>query len=243
MASQAWQITLDKRQAEEAEARRQAEEARKAEEAAKAEAEKQAKAKQPKVCTIPMNRDINGLMPCLLSAKGDVVIQNPEIIKPLVPVVWSLMGIDDLVECTQNPTFGKCASFAMTVLPTGRLKAVEALGEGVRGAVAASRLGRVGKLRDTMLLEGKPLGTEDSKGVWMVTPEDIQGMAKKLRELLGQPDTVTELPKGTVETWTFDGGNVNYRNFSSSGGAGDWSIDFTKELQNELGLKRYHAKH
>lgn len=78
----------------------------------------------------------------------------------------------------------------------------------------------------------------------IITPDELQQVAASLRRDLGEPDMVKDVPgMGTIEVWELDGGNVNFRNFSGSGGSGDWTIDFSKELKELLGFKRYHAKH
>ncbi|MGV9565763.1 hypothetical protein [Streptomyces sp. NPDC003480] len=58
---------MDKRRAEQAEARRQAEAARKA--------QAEAKKKQPRVCTPSPNHEIAGFLPCAL-APGDFVVDT-----------------------------------------------------------------------------------------------------------------------------------------------------------------------
>ncbi|MDI3424358.1 hypothetical protein [Streptomyces luteolus] len=39
-----------------------------------------------------------------------------------------------------------------------------------------------------------------------------------------------------------DDGKINYRAFSSSGGISDYTIDFAKDAQTQLGLMSYRAK-
>jgi hypothetical protein len=78
----------------------------------------------------------------------------------------------------------------------------------------------------------------------MVTPGEIDDINASIRKTLGAPDSLKQVPgKGTVEVWELEQGNVNYRNFSSSGGKGGMTIDFTGDLKGELGFKRYHATH
>ncbi|MCG3042914.1 hypothetical protein L7D48_20435, partial [Streptomyces sp. S1A] len=104
---------------------------------------------------------------------------------------------------------------------------------------------RLDRLRGVVLDEnGKPHGYEDSKGVQMVTPREIDEISASIRKTLGAPDSLKQVPgKGTVEVWELEQGNVNYRNFSSSGGKGDITIDFTGDLKEDLKFKRYHATH
>ncbi|NJQ02060.1 hypothetical protein [Streptomyces zingiberis] len=69
-------------------------------------------------------------------------------------------------------------------------------------------------------------------------------MSTSIRRSLGDPETVRETPgKGSIEVWKPENGNINYRNFSPSGGKGDATIDFTGDLQYALGFMHFHAVH
>ncbi|MDF3289307.1 hypothetical protein [Streptomyces silvisoli] len=43
----------------------------------------------------------------------------------LTAVTWELLGLNDLKDCIRQPTLGPCMSFAITVLPVGKLKALK----------------------------------------------------------------------------------------------------------------------
>ncbi|WP_329457964.1 WXG100-like domain-containing protein [Streptomyces sp. NBC_01497] len=76
-------------------------------------------------------------------------------------------------------------------------------------------------VRDIMTDEdGNLIGTEDAKGVRMVTEEQIQQTRTELQERLGEP-TIKSTPKGDIETWRLSDdppSTVTYRPFSKSGG-------------------------
>ncbi|WP_133742514.1 polymorphic toxin-type HINT domain-containing protein [Actinorugispora endophytica] len=96
-------------------------------------------------------------------------------------------------------------------------------------------------IRDIVTDEnGGLIGWENSRGVRVVTPQELQDVRARLREEYGDP-TVREVPgKGTVEVWEVEGGKINYRNFSSSGGSNDPTIDFSGF--SDLGMKRLHSE-
>lgn len=169
------------------------------------------------------------------------VPSNPTIIA----IAWALTSTDTLVECRDNPTLAKCGEYVAMVIPGfGEFKALKGLEDFkyIKRVVEGTRLGKIGQLGEIALKEGKPLGKEGAPLVHEVTQDELDQVANGIREKFGAPDRVTEVPgKGSVETWNFDGGNVNYRNFSGTAGAGDTTIDFTKDLIKELGLKRYHV--
>lgn len=148
---------------------------------------------------------------------------------------------------------GKAASLFANALRAGRAGAegaragsvaLSVSGEAVESFALASRAGRIGALKGIVLKEGKPLGVEGAAGVQMITPAELENGASTIRRDLGPPDEVKVIPgKGSIDVWKLEGGNVNYRNFSGSGGSMDYTIDFTGELKEILGFKRYHAKH
>ncbi|MEU3826595.1 polymorphic toxin-type HINT domain-containing protein, partial [Streptomyces sp. NPDC029080] len=122
----AWTDVVEKREAEEAEARRLAAEKRKKEEESK-----------PK-CYIPVNRD--SLPPCAMAGQELVF---PTIDPQMKEFAWEILGLNDARDCIKNPTLGKCALAAMSVLPLGKLKLVKKAVEGVEGAIDSSRAVRL----------------------------------------------------------------------------------------------------
>ncbi|MFJ9041111.1 ALF repeat-containing protein [Streptomyces sp. NPDC102406] len=232
-AKAAWKKTYDLRKQEEVAERKAAEAARKKE----AEA-----AKKPRC--VPRFREGGvdyELLRCV--ENGGTLSSNIPSDPTTVAVVWALFGIDDIVDCYEHPTWTKCGMSAAMVVPgVGEIKGLKGVAA-AKKAIETTRVGKIAHLTEVVLKEGKPLGYQDSPGVQIITPDELKGVAQSIRTKLGPPDQLTEVPgKGTVEVWKMDGGNVNYRNFSSSGGAGDATIDFTKQLAQELGFKRYHAK-
>ncbi|MCF3961495.1 WXG100-like domain-containing protein [Streptomyces fuscigenes] len=68
--------------------------------------------------------------------------------------------------------------------------------------------------------DGNLIGEEDSKGVRMVTEEQLQQARTELQQRLGEP-TIKSTPKGDIETWRLSDdppSTVTYRPFSKSGG-------------------------
>ncbi|MDF6042096.1 hypothetical protein LRD69_07935 [Streptomyces sp. JH14] len=128
LAKAAWTDVVEKREAEEAEARRVAAEER--------ERQREAESQKPK-CYIPMNRD--SLPPCAM-AGGELVF--PEIDPLMKEVVWEVMGLNDAKECAKDPALGKCAMAALSFLPVGKLKLLKKGIEGVSDAVASSRVAK-----------------------------------------------------------------------------------------------------
>ncbi|MBP0457568.1 WXG100-like domain-containing protein [Streptomyces montanisoli] len=85
--------------------------------------------------------------------------------------------------------------------------------------------------------DGNLIGEEDSKGVRMVTDEQVQQARIELRQRLGEP-TIKSTPKGDIETWRLSDdppSTVTYRPFSKSGGP---TID-TNGVE-DLNMKRLH---
>ncbi|WP_206503208.1 hypothetical protein [Streptomyces chrestomyceticus] len=248
IASAAWGDVEEMRRKEVAEAKRRAEEARK-------EAEK-AKEKEGTPCVAPAaGYGKGGMMGCLLT-QDDAYVDTDAIEdlgKKHLEALKELSSLTDLEECIKDPTVTRCAAFAMALTPTGKVaglagKAGNLAGKGLKGAkelAEASRLGKISKARNAVLKDGKPLGKPDKPGKpdHMVTPEERSEVADNIRKELGAPDKVIQTKKGTIEVWELEGGNINYRNFSTSGGKMDPTIDFSEDLQKEFGLKRYHIKH
>lgn len=148
---------------------------------------------------------------------------------------------------------GKAASLFANALRAGRAGAegaragsfaLSVSGDAVESVALASRAGRIGALKGIVLKDGKPMGVPGAPGVQMITPGELEDAASTIRRDFGPPDEVKIVPgKGSIDVWNLEGGNVNYRNFSGSGGSMDYTIDFTGELKEILGFKRYHAKH
>ncbi|MFK0261403.1 hypothetical protein ACIQU1_08730 [Streptomyces angustmyceticus] len=138
-----------KRESEVAEARRKAEEARK-------QREKE-KAKKPH-CVSHTGNEIAGLLPCVM-AGGDV---TPVIDPTLTAVVWELTDLNSLKECVKNPTVGECTSFAISILPIGKIKLLKKLGEGVEDIVKASRVAKKAKCFQCFLAGTKVLMADRS---------------------------------------------------------------------------------
>ncbi|MFE0460779.1 RHS repeat-associated core domain-containing protein [Kitasatospora sp. NPDC058965] len=90
--------------------------------------------------------------------------------------------------------------------------------------------------------DGKPIGSKISNGVQGVPESEIDRVRLGLYERLGNPTKVVNIPKGTIEVWELEGGKINYRSFSGRQGAGDYTIDFSDKLWEQLGLSRLHAK-
>ncbi|MGI5423146.1 hypothetical protein [Streptomyces sp. CA-179760] len=129
-AAAAWKDVVEKREAEEAEARRIAAEKRKKQQESK-----------PK-CYIPMNRD--SLPPCVLAGHKLVF---PTIDPTIKEAAWEVLGLNDAKDCAKNPTLGKCALAAISILPVGKLKLLKKGLEGVEGAVDSSRAARGPEVR------------------------------------------------------------------------------------------------
>jgi hypothetical protein len=89
--------------------------------------------------------------------------------------------------------------------------------------------------------DGNVPGVEDSKGVRMVSQQDLDGILDNVRSKLGEPDLVINAPKGKIETWQISGdppSTVTYRTFSKSGGP---TIDINK-VDGLDTVKRFHVK-
>ncbi|MFE7136067.1 hypothetical protein ACFVIM_35005, partial [Streptomyces sp. NPDC057638] len=230
-ASGAWKHVAEKAQAEYEAAKKAAEEKhRKAMEAERKEREQKECAPGP------------GLTWCLLAFEDADVDWSVNDTK--LKMFKDFFAVADFTACIEDPTVAQCAAFGAALTPFGKVKKVDDYLDKVDELADATRLGKIGKTRDAVLKDGKPRGVEDSKGVQMISPEEIQEVREDLRKKLGEPDQVKEIPgKGTIEIWKLENGNINYRGFSSSGGKADPTIDFTGDLQKELGFKRYHAKH
>lgn len=85
--------------------------------------------------------------------------------------------------------------------------------------------------------DGNPIGEEDSKGVRMVTEDELQQARTKLFERLGEPE-IKATPKGNIEVWRLSDdppSTVTYRPFSKSGGP---TIDMNDV--DGLNAKRLH---
>jgi hypothetical protein len=88
--------------------------------------------------------------------------------------------------------------------------------------------------------DGNIPGVEDSKGVRMVSQQDLDGLLDNVRSKLGEPDKVIDTPKGKIETWQISGdppSTVTYRTFSKSGGP---TIDINK-VDGLDTVKRFHV--
>ena len=100
---------------------------------------------------------------------------------------------------------------------------------------------RANAVRDAISGEdGNIPGVEDSKGVRMVSQQDLDGIVDNVRSKLGEPDKVIETPKGKIETWQISGdppSTVTYRTFSKSGGP---TIDINK-VDGLDEVKRFHV--
>ncbi|MEU3954450.1 polymorphic toxin-type HINT domain-containing protein [Streptomyces achromogenes] len=130
VSAAAWRDVVEKREAEEAEARRLAAEKRKLEQ----EKERESKPK----CYIPVNRD--SLPPCAMAGQKLVF---PTIDPQMKEFVWEILGLNDAKDCVKNPTLGKCSLAAMSALPIGKLKLLKKAVEGVEGAIDSSRAVRL----------------------------------------------------------------------------------------------------
>ncbi|GAA3035902.1 hypothetical protein GCM10020000_11790 [Streptomyces olivoverticillatus] len=133
LAAAAWKDVLKKRQDEEDAARKQAAELRK----------KQREQRPKRNCAPPINREVNGLLPCAL-APGPWTVEAPVIDPTLNNIVWAVTGLNDIKDCITNPTLGKCTvALAMVIPPIGgELRAVragEGIFEGVEGTVKGTR--------------------------------------------------------------------------------------------------------
>lgn len=88
-------------------------------------------------------------------------------------------------------------------------------------------------------------GTEDSKGVYLVTADDIGRLREQLTRQLGPPHRAST-GKGSYEVWWAGDGkkNVTWRDYSESGGSGDQTVDFNNfDPGDKLdALKRWHIK-
>lgn len=85
---------------------------------------------------------------------------------------------------------------------------------------------------------GSLLGSEDAKGVQMVTQQQVETARQELHEKLGPPQVKNVPGKGIVETWEISGdpkSTVTYRNFSTSGGP---TLDFNNVP--DVPIKRWH---
>ena len=87
---------------------------------------------------------------------------------------------------------------------------------------------------------GNPLGVEDSKGVRIITEDELNQVRQRFHDQLGQPTNVYTTPKGTVENWVISTDprvNVTYRTYSGSGGP---TIDING--MGESPVKRFHVQ-
>ncbi|MFJ2186327.1 ribonuclease domain-containing protein [Streptomyces anulatus] len=175
LAIAAWKDVAEKREAEEAEMRREAAELR------KRQREQEAKPK----CHIPVNRD--SLPPCGLAGQELVF---PTIDPTMKEIVWEVLGLNDAKDCAKDPSLGKCAIAAMAFLPIGKLKALKSLDK-VDEIIEATRVGKVAKC-------AKPL----SRSLARSAPAGpcVPWVSGKLpaAEEAGLNDTLAHLDAGTV---------------------------------------------
>ncbi|MGH4016953.1 MAG: hypothetical protein ACRDSL_24095 [Pseudonocardiaceae bacterium] len=85
----------------------------------------------------------------------------------------------------------------------------------------------------------RPIGVEDSPGVYMVSRAELEQVRADLHSGLGVPE-IKHTPKGPIEVWTLSDDprvTVTYRPFSRSGGP---TIDFNGVA--DLDVKRLHIK-
>jgi len=81
---------------------------------------------------------------------------------------------------------------------------------------------------------------EDSKGVRIITEDELNQVRQRFHDQLGQPTNVYTTPKGTVENWVISTDprvNVTYRTYSGSGGP---TIDING--MGESPVKRFHVQ-
>jgi hypothetical protein len=109
--------------------------------------------------------------------------------------------------------------------------------------IAKTREERIAAVRDIVTDEnGSMRGTPGkSKGVKVVDQPELDKMVDYTRTKLGQPDKVTQTPKGTVETWTISDdprASVTFRTYSGSGGD---TLDINR-VEGLSDVKRYHIE-
>ncbi|MFD7015377.1 polymorphic toxin-type HINT domain-containing protein [Streptomyces sp. NPDC059928] len=153
IASQAWADVLTKRQAEEAEERRLAEEQRKQQE--------QSKPKKHE-CIQFASRD--SLAPCRYDENAVIVVPttDPALAKLLLQGGMEVLGVNDLLDCINDPTIGKCALAVAGVLPVGKLKLLKKAADGVEDIAEASRASRLIKCATCFLAGTKVLMADKS---------------------------------------------------------------------------------
>ncbi|MGW6486253.1 ribonuclease domain-containing protein [Streptomyces sp. NPDC055056] len=176
LAKAAWKDAVAKREAEEAEMRREAEDLRK----------RMREQEQKPKCYIPMNRD--SLPPCALSGQELVF---PTIDPTMKELAWEFLGLNDAKDCIKNPTVGKCALATMSFLPVGKIKALKSL-EKVDDIVEATRVGKLAKCT-------KSLGRSLARSAPIPCVPWISGKLPVAEEA-GLNDTLAHLDAGTVPT-------------------------------------------
>ncbi|MFI6682440.1 polymorphic toxin-type HINT domain-containing protein [Streptomyces sp. NPDC050485] len=153
IASEAWADVLTKRQAEEAEERRLAEEQRKQQEQSKPKTHE---------CIQFASRD--SLAPCRYDENAVIVVPttDPALAKLLLQGGMEVLGVNDLLDCVNDPTIGKCALAVAGVLPVGKLKLLKKAADGVEDIAEASRASRIIKCATCFLAGTKVLMADKS---------------------------------------------------------------------------------
>ncbi|MEU6055814.1 polymorphic toxin-type HINT domain-containing protein [Streptomyces xanthochromogenes] len=154
IADQAWADVVVKREAELAEARRQDEEQRKQWKEEQREAEELKK----RTCTPnPFSERDTAFVQCV-ARNGDRVIlgtyEPPEFLKK---VVLELTGVQDIIDCVNDPALGKCLFAVGGVLPLGKLKLLKKAAEGVEDIAEGSRFAKAAKCAQCFLAGTKVL--------------------------------------------------------------------------------------
>jgi hypothetical protein len=172
-----------------------------------------------------------------------------EFVKTAVQAVRNV--VSKIGEVAQNLTkfLGARLSKALTKAAEklkGKAKTAEESKEdqaaaGLKDAAPKVPVDRAKDVQDAIFdKDGNIPGTEDSKGVRMVSQEELDGILGNLRSKLGEPDHVIDTPKGRIETWDISSdppSTVTYRTFSKSGGP---TIDINK-VDGVDTVKRFHV--
>lgn len=104
-------------------------------------------------------------------------------------IVWEVLGLNDARDCIKDPSIGKCALAAMSILPVGKLKALKSLGK-IDDIVEATRVGKLAKCV-------KPLGRSLTRSAPVPCVPWITGKLPAAEET-GLNETLAHLDAGTV---------------------------------------------
>ncbi|KAB7846880.1 EndoU domain-containing protein [Streptomyces mobaraensis] len=140
LAKEAWNSVIEKRRAEIKEAQRKA-----------AELRKKLREKKPRNCAPPINREVNGLLPCV-TAPGRWTIEAPAIDPTLKKIAWAITGLNDIRDCIKSPTLGKCGIAVAMVIPPigGEFRAGKLAVDGVEGVAEGVRASKGGLGRELL---------------------------------------------------------------------------------------------